>query len=306
MSGAIFSSGSPVTGPGGRAAPGQAQTLFAQQNMGFTAGSHGAARRAFLTGSLAGLGLAALAAPGVLRAAVAEWSMVAMEDFPPYNYYRAQKFIGIDVDIMQAAAQLLGLTLSIRPLPWPRAILTFESGGVDGIFQVAPTRYRFRHWNMTGPIRMTRLSFAVRADDPRTAESVAGALLPYPARYDIAKLAGHRIGVVKGFTYIPEFDTAEGFLRDGSIDDLTSLRKLLLGRVTTVLGGAANLRFAAARLGIADRIHILAPPLAEQPRYVGFRRDAAGREKSALMQQALAELWISGQVDRILARHGEK
>lgn len=287
---------------------------FLRKNKGFAAGAGAISRRGLVQAGLGAIGAAALPLPALSRPEARIWTLAAMEDFPPYNYYSGQNFIGIDVEIISEASRLLGLSLQIRPLPWPRAILTFKAGGADGIFQLAPTRDRFAFWNMAGPMRPTRLSFAVRAEDPRVGAEVAAARPgaggadragQAEGRYDIARLAGHRIGVVNGFTYTPEFDTADSFVREGSIDDLTSLRKLLLGRVTTVLGGAANLRFAADRLGVRDRVHILAPPLAEVPRYVGFRRDAAGDQKSALMRAALHELRASGQVDRILARHGE-
>lgn len=244
---------------------------------------------------------AALATPALAQVRNREWTMVAMEDFPPYNYYAAQKFIGIDVDILFEAAHLLGVKIKIQPLPWPRAILTFEAGGADGIFQVSPTAYRFANWSMTGPMRLTRLCFAVKADDPRAALTGDDLL----GRYDMALMAGHTVGVVNGFIYDPRFDQAAGFAREGSIDDTTSLRKLMLGRVSTVLGGDANLRFAAKQLGILDSIRILKPPLATVPRYTGFGKDAAGVEKARLMQRAYAELTRSGAVDRILAAHGE-
>ena len=246
------------------------------------------------------LGLA-LAAPALAQVENRDWTMVAMEDFPPYNYYAAQKFIGIDVDILFEAAHLLGVKIKIQPLPWPRAILTFEAGGADGIFQVSPSAYRFANWSMTGPMRLTRLCFAVKADDPRVTLAADDPL----GRYDMTLMAGHTVGVVNGFIYDPRFDQATGFAREGSIDDTTSLRKLMLGRVSTVLGGDANLRFAAKQLGILDSIRILKPPLAIVPRYTGFGKDAAGVEKARLMQRAYAELTRSGRVDRILAAHGE-
>ena len=281
-----------------------------EKSHGFTDGfasvtsrGQGLARRQMLGLAAASLLSAGLAAPAVFAGSGRQWTILAMEHFPPYNYHFAQKFIGIDVDIIAEAGLLLGVELKTIPLSWPRAILGFEAGQADGLYQVAPTPARFQRWNMVGPMRMTRQSFAIRADDPR--QDALASDLATGAPYDLSLLAGQRVGVVNGFTYTEAFDRATGFEKEGSIDDLTSLRKLLLGRVTTVLGGSANLRYAARRLGVSARIRILQPPLAEVPRYVSFRRDAAGDAKARLMQEALAELWLRGSIERILAAHGE-
>ena len=119
-------------------------------------------------------------------------------------------------------------------------------------------------------------------------------------------LGGQVVGTVDGFTYGPDFDRADGFIREGSKDDETSLRKLLLGRATVILGGEANLLHAAATLGVRDRVRILPTALEEQPRYAAFRRDRAGAEKTALLQPVLARMTEDGRIDRILDRFREE
>lgn len=211
-----------------------------------------------------------------------------MQEFPPYNYRRKGRLIGADVDILNAAARRMGITMQMIPLPWPRALLALDMAEADALFQLNATPRRTRDWHMIGPLRMTRLVFCTRNASP-----VA----------DIAKvddLRGLSVGVVRGFTYTREFDTAESFHREGSFDDATSLRKLLLNRVDLVLGGEANIRWALRQLGAGDHLRILPTAFAVQPRFVGFSRDAAGTRKARHMQQTLTAMTNEGIIDAIL------
>lgn len=220
--------------------------------------------------------------------------MIAMEHFPPYNHLSGGKFIGLDIDIMAEASREMGITMRILPLPWQRGIIAFKSGASDGLFQLTLTPRRARDWHMTGPMRTTRLVFMVRAES--SLQDSTG----------FSGLGGQVVGTVDGFTYAPGFDRAQGFTREGSKDDETSLRKLLLDRATVILGGEANLLHAAATLGVRDRVRILPTALAEQPRYAAFRRDLAGAEKSALLQNVLTRMTEDGRIGRILDLYREE
>ncbi|WP_311758127.1 substrate-binding periplasmic protein [Paracoccus broussonetiae] len=233
----------------------------------------------------------ALSAPAIARGTDPAWRMVAMDYFPPYNYVSGGRFMGIDVDIMAEAARDMGVRIEFVPLPWRRSLMAFQSGEVDGMFQLAPTAQRFRDWQMVGPMRSTRVVLATLAGSG--VQDFTG----------IADLRGRVIGTVNGFTYTPEFNTAPHFTREGSVDDETSLRKLLLGRVELIVGGQPNILHAADKLGMRDAIRILPTPLDVQPRYTGFLRDPARLEKAALLQDSLARMQMDGRIDAILHRN---
>lgn len=235
---------------------------------------------------------AALLLPTPLIARQPEpWRLVAQDYFAPYNYVSDGKFIGVDIDILNAAARDMGVVIDFVPLPWRRALMAFQSGDTDGMFQLAPTPQRFRDWSMVGPLRSTRLVFAVMADS---------GIADFD---DVPGLAGRTIGVVNGFTYTPDFNAGRHFIREGSVDDETGLRKMLMGRVQMVVGGQMNLRFAIDSLGVRDAIRILPTPLDVQPRYVGFLRDPERLEKAAMLQHALARMQRDGRIDAILQRN---
>lgn len=245
--------------------------------------------------ALAGVALPAgavtLATPALARPTDPLWRLVAMDYFPPFNFVQDGRFGGIDIDILSEAARDMGVRIDFVPLPWRRAMMAFQSGEVDGMFQLTPTPQRFRDWCMTGPLRATRMVFATLAGSPIT--DFAG----------LQTLRGRTIGIVNGFTYTSEFNAAGHFTREGSVDDETSLRKLLLGRVDLMLGGQPNILHAAATLGVRDAIRILPTPLQVQPRYAAFLREPARMDKAARLQAALARMQMDGRIDRILHRN---
>lgn len=241
------------------------------------------ARRRFLL-SAAGL----VAAPGLAFGASAPWRVVGMQEFPPYNYRRQGRFIGADVDILNAAARRMGITMQMIPLPWPRALLALDMAEADALFQLTATPKRIRDWHMIGPLRMTRLVFCVRGNSD---------IADVP---NVDALRGRSVGVVRGFTYTRAFDSAAFVHHEGSFDDATSLRKLLLKRVDLVLGGEANLRWAIRQLGAEDKLRILPTALAVQPRFVGFSRDPESMRKAQLLQRTLTAMTNEGQISAIL------
>lgn len=247
------------------------------------------ARRRFL-GLLSG---GIFAAPGLLRGAEPEWRLFAMEDFAPYNYRENGRFQGIDIDILDTAAQRIGVSFAYVPLPWRRALLAFVNGEGDGLFQLTPTEDRARTWRMVGPLRQTVIVVVTRADGVHAPQS-------------IADLRGLRVGVVRGFTYGESFDRAAFFTRESSLDEQTSLRKLLLGRVDVAVIGRANARFIIDRLGLGARLRVLPQPLFAEGRYIAFHRTAAGLARGARLQAALDAMQADGTTRAILARYGEE
>lgn len=62
-------------------------------------------------------------------------------EFPPYEYYENNEIVGIDVDIMQAIADKLGMELKIEDMAFDSIIPAVSTGKID----VRPCRiYRDR------------------------------------------------------------------------------------------------------------------------------------------------------------------
>lgn len=219
------------------------------------------------------------------------WTAGSQEDFVPFNYQSEDRYVGIDVEILDAAAQQIGVTIDHRPSAWRRALLDFEAKKLDSVFQLTPTKERFEKWNMVGPLRMTQTVFLTRND------------MPIDDIVSLSELDGKILGVVSGFTYghFLDFDTT--IIREESVDDFTNVRKLLLGRSDLIVGGRATLAFVVRELNAEDKVKFLPTPLVERARYIAFHKDEAGNDKARRLQKAIDDLREAGTISEIIGKY---
>lgn len=236
-----------------------------------------------------GVLLCAIALAGTSKAE--SWIVGSMEGFAPFNYTVDGQYGGIDVQILDEAARAIGVELDHRPLPWNRALLDFQLGNLDAVFQLAPTPERFEKWHMVGPLRRTRTVFVTRQDSP--IDDIRA----------LDDLDGLIVGVVAGFTYEEQFDHHPDLTREMSKDDFTNIRKLLLGRSDVIVGGYATLVHVANTLNAQDKLRFLPTPLVEQERYIAFPRDERGRAQAERLQTAIEGMHTSGRIQEIVQAH---
>ena len=75
------------------------------------------------------LGLASCSDPDAGKPVL---KMVTSADFPPYEFYdKDQNFTGVDIEIIQAVADDLGMTLEIQDLPFKSVIAAVQNGNAD-------------------------------------------------------------------------------------------------------------------------------------------------------------------------------
>ncbi len=222
------------------------------------------------------------------------WVVGSMEDFAPFNYTLDGKYMGIDVQILEEAVAMIGVDLEHHPLPWKRALLDFDAGNLDAVFQLTPTPERFEKWNMVGPLRTTKTVFATTIDS-----SIQDVKAPQD-------LEGVVVGVVNGFTYDDDFDARTDIAREYSQDDFTNMRKLLLGRADVIVGGITTLNYIARELNAQEKIRFLPTPLVEHDRYIAFHKNQTGSEMSVRLQEALSQMHTSGRIPEIVQNHLNK
>jgi len=74
------------------------------------------------------------AAAGTTAASALEnrtYTVVCSADFPPYEYFENDKIVGAEVDIMDAVAKQLGITVSYEDMDFDAIIPAIESGKFD-------------------------------------------------------------------------------------------------------------------------------------------------------------------------------
>ncbi|WP_151632609.1 substrate-binding periplasmic protein [Noviherbaspirillum aerium] len=219
-------------------------------------------------GVVGALGASGADAPKVMRLASLEWL--------PYVGAALDRQ-GWSGHIVSLASRPEGYQVKIDYFPWTRAVqLGMRDAQYAGYFPAYYTVERARLCHFSLPIGSSTVGFAYLKDTPPS----------WNALQDLAHL---KIGVVAGFSNGPVFDNlvSEGKLTvDASPNDMLNLRKLLAGRVDTVVIDKLVMRYLLlSEPSLArerGRIAFHEKPLAELPLHVCFQRTPEGRE----MQQA--------------------
>lgn len=248
------------------------------------------ARRRAAAGLARCLGALALASgPAASAADGQSWIVASDVAFAPYAYLdaRTQRPAGLDTEIVSAALDAAAQPFEIRLYPWERAKRMLDGGQVDAVFQFAGTPERREHYRLVGPIRQGVTVLMARLDGPADYRT-------------LADLAPYTIGTVHGFAYTEEFDKAALKKDSGAVNVEQLLRKLAARRVDVIVGDRHQLLYLVRQLGLGAEVRIIGKPLAEVPRFVGFRKES--EDKAARFEKGLDIIRQNGTLNRILQR----
>lgn len=217
----------------------------------------------------------------------------AEDDWSPYSSSTKGQPVGFAVDLVRAAWAAVGVDVELVPLPYARCMKEVDRGVLAGCFDtlrdpVLESKYR---WHQQ-PLFTARIGIYGRIED--------GAA---PMGLTLTSLRGKRIGTTHGYDYGAAFDRDTSMLRDVAPSDLSSLRKLVAGRVdyALVFDRVANsIARAHPELGKGYALHgvLVKPNL-----YISFSPTFPGVERIvSLFDQGLTKLHKSGEYARIEAR----
>jgi len=224
-----------------------------------------------------------------------EWKLGSMDGYPPFNYYnQSGNYVGVDVSIINAVLAEVNVTPIHVPKPWKRALLDFETGKTDMLFQLVINSERSEKWEMVGPLRYTTTLFMVQKDST---------LKKYTSLKDLELLS---IGTGAAFKYGDEFDSANFLNKVENSDPKQNVGMLALDRLDVVIGSYLTLRYHARAIGVEEKIRFLHPPLMVKPRYVAFAKTPSGQKKAARFREALNKLRKAGKIEEIIKNWGEK
>lgn len=148
---------------------------------------------------------------------------IATGELPPYATAEASDS-GTALHIVRRAFALAGHEVRYQFMPWQRAQNETRAGLWDASAYWGANEERQRDFLLSNNVMSEQWVLVHRRDKPLTWRQLPD-LKPYV------------IGVIKGYTYTPEFWSLvrEGELKsDGTPDDIAGLRKLLLGRIDAI------------------------------------------------------------------------
>lgn len=85
--------------------------------------------------------------------------------FQPYEYYENGRVVGIDIDIMQAVADVLGMKMQVEDMNFDAVVTSVQTGKADvGAAALSVTPDRLRNVSFTSPYARSRQVVIVKSD----------------------------------------------------------------------------------------------------------------------------------------------
>lgn len=234
--------------------------------------------------------LAFAAALSIAAPAAAEHLTGACVHFPPGKIAGQPVRPGFEIEIMTAALDLAGDSVTLDFYPWPRALALAETGAVDLLCGCSDDPARQERLLLSDPIGQLSIGvFAPARPD--------GALPPR-----LAGLAGQEVGVVAGYSLATDLRAA-GAVPIPVDGDATGLRMLAGGRFPLFYGFADAVRYTLRAERMALKLSFR--ELRAEPNYVCFSRKAGNAAaRAARFNHGLAILRGDGRLAAIRARYG--
>lgn len=197
-------------------------------------------KTATLTGMMA-IATALLVGPGPLSAADnAAYRLVepgtlsvAITGDMPGLVARDGKLVGYDGEILQLAAEHLGLAIKPVPMEWSGAIAAVQTGRVDVIGgNVAWTEQRAGTLSLTDPSGYFQNGI--------TSQTATG-------WHNLANLEDMKVGSMTGFSFLPELRRIKGLELSLYDSSDAALRDLVAGRIQALVGDPPVIDYAISK-----------------------------------------------------------
>jgi polar amino acid transport system substrate-binding protein len=247
--------------------------------------------RKAMTPFLTGAALLALAGTTTATQA-ADLKVAALTGWPPFSG-KDLPGKGFSNDVVKTALERMGHTVTVKMMPWARALKMTQAGKYEVLPSVWHSEERAKTLAFADPIAQNKIVFLKRKDDDF---QYAG----------LDSLSGKTVGIVQGYDYSEKFLNDEGFSRQKANSLMTNVRKVLGGRIDLTLGDELVARYAINQEipERADQIAYTDEGLSKKDLHVTFSRKLDNSDELVSAFNAeLAEMREDGTYDEILARH---
>lgn len=210
----------------------------------------------------------------------------------PYTY-TDETARGFEIETLKAVMDRMGIKVVFQQFPFKRCLKMLETGSADAAVSVLDTPERRRYIIFPEEyISISKTSFFTRKDSK----------IRY--RGSLEDLKDHSIGVIAGFSYGKQFDSAQYLKKEEVVDAARLVQMVLGGRCDLGIENQAVVKGVAKKLGVGRSLRFLNPPVHSQKLYVGFSK---GRRLEALASEfsgALREFKKTDQYRAILRKYG--
>jgi len=217
--------------------------------------------------------------------------VIASANWEPYEFEENGMVKGIGVDIVSEAFKRMGYKITIKILPFSRAIEMFKAGEIDVITDVKNTEERQQFGIFSNEsIVTTYTALFVKSDSNIKFDGNLLDLKPY------------KIGIIRDYTYGKEFDDAvkNKILNVEVVDDkLQNINKVLDNRLDILIENELVERAALKATNNEEKLKELTPVLNKTPVYAWFSKKKNPAQMVDEFDEKLAEIKNDGTLEKI-------
>ena len=216
------------------------------------------------------------------------------EAYPPYCYWENGLMKGVCPEIINSAAELIGVKVRYKGINWGDFKNLARKGEIDAIMPLFKTKERvdFLYFPPNGLVAEKNYFFILKNSGVRYSG-------------DLQDLRNLPIGVVQNYSYGDNFDKFEG-LKKKSFPSVEALVEgVKKGMVKIGIGEYGVINYFVDKQGMAGKIDFLKPPFPREFLYLAFSK-AKGELYKRLAEsfsKAAAEIRQEGKLQEILKKH---
>ena len=226
---------------------------------------------------------------------------IGSDEWPPFHSAGKlrQEVKGFTADLVREVLKEMNVNITGHEIyPWKRACQMVFTGYLDAVFTTTKTNERMKYcYFPEEPLTDFSYLFFIRKEDEGK--------LTYNSFDD---LKGHRIGIVRGFSYTREF--INFIKKEKNYEEVNvgsqNFKKLMRKRVDYVATpkrvGFNHIR----KLGIGGKCVALKKPLMINYLYVMFSKKTVSKEFVDRFSKALKEFKTTREYEKLVAKHNWK
>lgn len=191
---------------------------------------------------------------------------ISITNYPPYEMVIDNEPTGLAVEIMKEVFRIMNQSITIREIPWSRALLLLETGEIDCAPEVLITQERLEYIEFSKEtLLLEATSLFVLDESDITFDG------------DLKKLKDYTFGVRKDFSYGDIFDTSVKNkiltnIVEQIYDDKRLFQLLSNKKIDIYVGDKYGTFYQYKLSGQVQKIKRLSPDLQSTPTYMAFSK----------------------------------
>ncbi len=215
-------------------------------------------------------------------------------DYPPFYFTENEELKGAAIEIAEALAEHANHQLHYHRVPWSRLQKMLKLGQIDMVILYFKTEERAQDVIYTRSPHLYENSYLVVPTE-----------LDVHYSGDLRDLDQYNFFNVRGYSHGAEYDNADYLIKEDVNNETELLLRVASGRNFIGVGNKPALQLYAEKVGVADKIHFLLPPIDHGANFMAFsRKNANAAVLAEQFSEAFDDFKSSEDYKAILRRYG--